>query len=102
MKISANGLAWYKREQWEDFKKYCTDSNDMSESYDSWLEGATDAVEQMKDRNITLYKIVVDLEDFKEYCKKENLEPNGNARTSFVNLKVFQFYKNRELEPLRL
>ncbi len=55
MQISATGLAWYKEEQWEDFKIY---------------------------------------------CKKENLEPNGNARTNYVNLKVYQNYKSRSLEPL--
>ncbi len=100
MQISAIGLAWYKEEQWGDFKKYCTDGDTMSETYDSWLKGALNAIQQMKQRNIKLYKIIIDLNEFKEYCTDKNLEPNGNARTEYVNLKVFQNHKSGTLEPL--
>ena len=100
MQISATGLAWYKEEQWEAFKCYCTDGNMMADSFDFWLKGALNAIKQMKKQNIKLYKIVIDLDDFIKYCNNENLEPNGNARANYVNLKVYQGYQRGNLQEL--
>lgn len=100
MKIAATGLAWYLEEQWDEIRKYCTDRDIMANTYDEWLKGAYNSIEQMKKRGIKLYKVVIEIDEFKKYCQEKHLEPNGKARTEFTNYNVYHQHKNGNLIEL--
>ena len=48
--------------------------------FDEWLKGALASAEQMKKRGIKLYKVVIEINEFRKYRLEKVLKPNGKAR----------------------
>lgn len=93
--ITVAGIAWYKKEQWNKLVSVCEDN--LSPTYESWLEGAEKAFDRKIPNIARVIKVEVDVDDLISWCSSKGLNIDGKARTSFVNDKLGIMVKNGEI-----
>jgi len=82
------GIAWYRREQWLLLKSASVDADEMHDSYDEWVDSAEKAFSCMRKEEKNVLKVVVDVEELIDWCRKENCPVDSSARARFVNHKL--------------
>jgi hypothetical protein len=82
------GIAWYRREQWALLKSVATDSDEIEETYDEWLEFAQRYLKEVWESGIDILKVEIDVEELIQWCQTNNRAVDGEARSDFVVLKL--------------
>ena len=75
-------LAWYRREQWDRWKAITDDK--MFHTFDEWLEGANDAVEDCTRKGMVVHRTEIDVEECLEWAKARGLKIDGHSRSLFA------------------
>ena len=97
MQVQLMGFAWYRASEFDDFRTACTDK--MADSYEAWLPGAEKGFAEMsKKPGLKVQKVDMGLKDFLAWCEEQGLEPNGKARTRYVNFRLKEMYDRGEIE----
>ena len=92
------GIAWYREDEWGDFKAACVDREVMADSYEAWKRGAERGYQEMSGRGAHVHRVEIHLRDFLRWCEEQGVPANGKARTNYVNWKLNRMYKAGEIE----
>ena len=87
-KDSAIGVAWYKPEQWELFKKLSQDGDELENTFLEWIEFAQKKVQELRKKGIKVEKVKVDVKELLAWCNERSLPINGESRAAFVASKT--------------
>lgn len=82
------GIAWYRREQWQRLRQVSSDVDDLEETYEEWLNEASQTVRILKSIGASFEKVDVDVEELLRWCKDRGLSVDANARSGFAAEKV--------------
>ena len=78
------GVCWYTPEEFIKMKQIASDKNRFEDTYEEWLEVAEKTLEDLKKREVNPRKVYVKTGDFRWWCEKNSLAPDGAARTKYV------------------
>jgi len=84
----AIGFAWYRKDQWLLLKALSVDSDQMDNTYEDWLRGATSSFERLVQQGMLVKRVEVDIRDLVAWCEKQNVPLNGAARSGYAAEKL--------------
>jgi hypothetical protein len=79
------GIAWYRREDWQDALAVFTDRLLLPSSYDKWLDSAEYLEAKIRKRGAVPVKAYIDPATFPAWCRKHGLELNSRARQEYAS-----------------
>lgn len=68
---------WLNRENYPTFKRLMPGDPYLCDTFDEWLETATEQIAKLKSNGITVEKIIPEPQKFAAYCKATGQKPNG-------------------------
>ncbi|WP_299785973.1 hypothetical protein [Ramlibacter sp.] len=89
------GLAWFRRESFDEMRSMFEDSQAISPRYEAWLSKAEAAKRQFEMRGIRVVLAYLDPNDFPEWCAARGLKLDARARTNYANWSARQAGKSR-------
>ena len=91
------GLATYREKDWERLREISSDKDKMNKTYKSWKKEYNKLKKYLQENGIKTIKVLVDIDELIDYCKRNGLENNAKARAKFVAEKVrlIQINKNK-------
>ena len=78
------GVCWYTPEEFIKMKQTAIDGNNFEDTYEEWRQFVEKTMKVLKRQGVNPSKVYVKTEDFKWWCKKNNLSTDGPARTRYV------------------
>lgn len=88
MKNHAAAIAWYKEEQYEDFRTQCEDGGQLPASYNDWLVKAREGFEKLTEQGYCVIRIMMDMDEFKAWCQANGHKLDKQGRAAFGNYKA--------------
>ena len=92
MKVTAVGMVWYKREDYQKFLSILDDAQKLPPSFDEWLKSAEKGFQHLKAQGREVEKVHLDSDTFPEWCKSRGVIPDANARMLYANGFVAEKY----------
>lgn len=92
MKITATGLAWYRRENYDELRRISSDGATWAKTYDEWLKAAESIFNKFRAEGYTVYKVDIDPKAFPAWCAARGLNVDSRARIRFANEAVARMY----------
>jgi hypothetical protein len=89
------GIAWYRREEWEDLKAYCEDRETMEDSYDDWKREATKALHEFQQSGEHAEAVDFNLHEFQKWCTAHNKLPNASSRSEFTAVRLQELHRSK-------
>jgi len=83
MPVSLVGIAWYRREDYDNLKATFKDSEDLPDTFDEWLEKAERVSGTLTGQGIAVVKAYIDPETFPAWCRDHGFEMDKVARMEF-------------------
>jgi len=80
--------AWYKPEQWQLLRAVSTDKDRLEETHAEWESQAKESFLQYRRDGMDITKVVIDVTELIDWCKKKDRPVDGAARATFVALKL--------------
>ena len=78
------GIAWYRKEQWELLKSTAADFELIEDTFEEWEKNAKKALRNLRKEGANVIKVDFDVEEFNEWCKKNNKRPDTRTRSDYV------------------
>ena len=82
------GVAWYRPEQWERLRHISSDADELEETYEDWLQLASQKCEELEKLGVSLQKVDIDVNALLMWCGMRNLPVDGKSRARFVTEKL--------------
>jgi NAD(P)-dependent dehydrogenase (short-subunit alcohol dehydrogenase family) len=82
------GVAWYKPEQWPELLASAEDRDKLNASWEEWHTQAEELVQKMKSEGLFPVRVLLDIDEIKEYCEEHGVPNNGEARSQLALLKT--------------
>jgi hypothetical protein len=76
--------AWFRREDYDAFKKLSPDEYNLPDTFDEWEEIANKQVAEIDATGGLVEKVIVNPQEFALWCKASGVEPNGPSRAAFA------------------
>ncbi len=83
--IQAAGIPWYKREEYPQILEVMEDAGLLPRDFDSWLQKARKAKEQLKDQGIMPVEAYLHPSTFVAWCRARGLHVDSAARIEYAN-----------------
>lgn len=80
--------AWYKPEQWQLLRAVSTDKDRLEATHAEWESQARESFLQYRRDGMDITKVVVDVTELIDWCKKQDKPVDGAARSTFAALKL--------------
>jgi hypothetical protein len=80
-------IAYYREEDWSRFIDSIDDRDKMHETWHDWHESYLKARNGLKAQGFKVRKIIVDIDELRQYCIDKGIKNNGQARSMFVSQK---------------
>ena len=77
-------IAWYKRDQWEEWLDISVDQDVFEDTYDEWILAANKAITPMKAAGARCIKVDIDVHKFHEWCRLNDRPLDGEGRTAYA------------------
>lgn len=84
MQIRAQGVVWYRRQDYGRILEVMEDADQLPETFDKWLYRAEKAVKEALDRGLLTVKAHIDPDQFVIWCRERGLKVDASARTQFA------------------
>ncbi len=84
------GIAWFTPEQYELLLEYAADRDQLPNTYEEWLQKATDLLHFLHSKKYIVPKIDLDVHEVVAWCKQLNIPFNSKARAQFTAERVRQ------------
>jgi hypothetical protein len=78
------GVCWYTPEEFLKMKQIASDKSRFEDTYEEWVKGAEKVLNDLKKPEVNPRKVYVNTGDFRWWCEKNGLAPDGAARTKYV------------------
>jgi hypothetical protein len=82
------GIAWYRPEQWKQFRAIAADADALHDTYKQWETAATEKLRELRALGYTVQPVMIDLDELARWCRDHHLAIDGAARSQFVADKV--------------
>ena len=82
------GIAWFRADQWTRLRDLSSDSDQIDELYEDWLDYAEKQVEDLRARGFDPRKVDVDVDELLMWCKNKKLPVNIKTRSDYVAYKL--------------
>ena len=82
------GVAVYRPEQWARLLATAEDADKLESTWEGWHEILEESERNMRAIGIEPVEVLLDLDEFDEYCRKNNLKNTGGARAEYVAHKL--------------
>ncbi len=77
------GIAWFKEDDWEVWKKISEDK--LEDKYEDWLIEASLAKLKYEEEGFTIKKVNITPNNFMKWCKTNNKKLNSSSRSQYVS-----------------
>ena len=84
MKISALGLAWYRREDYPRILRTMRDGRKLPRTFEEWEKNATLIEKCMLAQRHATVRVVLFPDEFVKWCRKKRKMPNARARGYYI------------------
>ena len=75
---------WIKREDYDAFKSLCANDPDLPDTFDEWLQRATEHAAKTEARGDTIDKVIVDPQEFAKWCLAAGVDRNNVTLSGFA------------------
>lgn len=82
------GIAFYRPDQWEQLLATAEDSEELESTWEEWRKNADNLIKNLRSAGIKVKEVLIDLNEFNEYCRVNNLPNNAETRSKYVSLLV--------------
>lgn len=82
------GIAWYRKDQWDELLRVSEDRSKLEASYGEWLFEAQTVSRRLRDRGLEVRRVDVDVEDLVRWCRERGTHVTAQSRASYVAEKV--------------
>ena len=82
--IVVSGLAWYRKEQFQQLRMLASDPQILHSTYEDWLAEAEKTIPEMEKKGIKIQKVDVDLKELQAWCLRAKRPLNASARAEYV------------------
>ena len=73
-----------RKEDWEEFLNMMEDSADNFSTWEDWKVSLDQTMVELFSQKIDAVEVVADLEDFKNWCRRNDLPRNGASRSRYA------------------
>lgn len=84
--IDAN-IAFYQKKDWKRYLSIIDDREGMFETWEEWHQSYLNMKNELSLYGLSVNKVVVDLDELTEFCRKKGIKIDGKARSKFVSQK---------------
>jgi hypothetical protein len=77
-------ICFYTPDSYTELKKIADDKKDLCDTYTDWLIEFTKAVQRIKEQGLEVVPITIDIDELKNWCKKNKLKNTGSSRSKYV------------------
>lgn len=81
-------IATYKPEQWEAFLASAADRDAIENSWQEWNRSLQKLIAELEAKNIDYVLVELDVEEINDFCKRERIPNNGEARSRLAGIKA--------------
>lgn len=89
------GVAWYRPEQRPRLLEIAAGRESLHDTYAEWVAEASARFEEVQRMGIPVQKVEVDLDELVQWCRAQQQEINGEARSTFVAEKTRQLNQTK-------
>lgn len=75
-------ICWFDEEQWDLIARL--DPNGVDDSYSQWRKNANKAFTGLKDKGLSVNKVLVNTGELVKWCHERNITPNSKARSEYA------------------
>lgn len=83
--ISAAGIPWYRREDWDALKRIFVDPDDLHDTFDEWRKAAGNLESNLRRDGHVVERAYIDPETFPDWCRSRGLNIDARARSQFAS-----------------
>jgi hypothetical protein len=94
--VRAIGIAWYRREDWDELRRLFVDTDVLPDTYNSWLSVAEKLVQNITRQGGIAEKVYIEPREFARWCAVRGLDIDAKARTRYANEFVARKYRNQD------
>jgi hypothetical protein len=80
------GIAWYREDQWSLLKSTASDSGGIENTYEEWFQHASESIKKLENQGVEPVKIVFDVNEFNDWCKRNKKFLDGESRSEYTAL----------------
>ncbi len=88
MEVSAIGLSWYRREDYERVLAIFEDSGNLPDTYDDFLLLFEEGKKKFENKGKFVIKVIIDPYLFSIWCKANGFNLNSAARQRFTAIEA--------------
>ncbi|MDO8690451.1 MAG: hypothetical protein Q7R39_10665 [Dehalococcoidia bacterium] len=88
------GVAWYRKDQWEELLRLSEDRASLEDSFGEWLIDARLTLLRLRREGLDVRQVEVDVNDLASWCKEEGVHITASSRAGYVAYKL-----GRESDP---
>jgi hypothetical protein len=81
-------FAWFTRDQWLLVKHTAADREELDDTYEEWLEGATRRFEELLAEGFDIRKVNVEVAELSRWCRSRGVPLDGRSRSEFAAYKA--------------
>ena len=85
-----SAFAWYRPEQWPRLLEVSVDRSELEGTFGEWEANATKGLANLARAGLWARKVDVDVDELVEWCRAEDRQVDGAARSAFAALKLRQ------------
>ncbi len=93
--VRAIGIAWYRREDWDEVRQLFVDRDSLPVTYDDWLAEAEEVLMELSAQGHSVEKAPIDPRAFAVWCAMRGLDLDAKARAQFANDFVARKYREQ-------
>jgi hypothetical protein len=75
---------WFRREDYDAFKRLSPSDPDLPDTFDEWFKIATEQIAKLEAKKIAIKKMVIDPKQLAEYCSRSKIKPDRVGREAFA------------------
>lgn len=78
------GIAWYSKDEWDDWILSVPDGDLFEDSFDEWESFAEQRCQELEIQGHSVRKIPIKLQKFLEWCRTNARPPDANSRSVYI------------------
>jgi hypothetical protein len=85
---TVTAIATYKPDQWEELLASAADREILEDTWEQWNQGIEELVAKLEARNIRFVRVLLDIEEIKQFCKEQGIPNDSTARAKLAARKA--------------
>jgi hypothetical protein len=94
MRVQVVGIAWYKREEYEQIRQVMQDGASLPKDFDAWLQKALQLKEKLKGQGVVAVEAYIDPSEFVAWCRGRGLHVDSSARSEYANVVAAESHRH--------